>query len=210
MTQLASYTEQLTGKPQVSYEEFLALPSDVHAEWVDGEVVFMPSVSELHSRMGSFLLKLLGILLDDHPVGRVFYEPFQIRMGGRPSGRAPDVIFLRTEHLDRLHRLYIEGPADLVVEIVSRGNASNDYIEKFQEYEAAGVQEYWIIDPEGPAADFFVLGSNGKYERVLADAEGVYRSTAIPGVWFRVTWLWERPGVRTILAEIEAMASAPS
>ncbi|MCC7364202.1 MAG: Uma2 family endonuclease, partial [Dehalococcoidia bacterium] len=30
-----------SGYPRMTYEEFLALPDDLHAEWVDGEVCVM-------------------------------------------------------------------------------------------------------------------------------------------------------------------------
>ncbi len=201
MTQLAS-TRAATGALRISYEEFLVLPPDVHAEWVDGEVVFMPSVSEQHSATGGYLIQLLRSFFDEEPLGRVFYEPFQLRMAARPSGRAPDVMVLLSEHMDRLERLYIRDAADLVVEVVSPSNASTDYVDKLKEYEAAGVGEYWIIDPEGQEAAFFALGADGRFERIPADDSGIVRSRVLPGFWLKPAWLWERPPVRKVIAEL--------
>ena len=64
-----------------------------------------------------------------------------------------------------------------------------------------GVTEYWIFDPVNQTADFFVL-ENGRYERRHADAEGVYRSAALSAFWLKTSWLWERPPVRQLLAQL--------
>lgn len=56
--------------------------------------------------------------------------------------------FVAEEHLDRLQEMHLEGPADLVVEIVSPESRLRDRGEKFAEYELAGVSEYWLLDPE--------------------------------------------------------------
>ncbi len=206
MTQATiSYTEQVSGKQRLSYEEFLRLPADLHSEWVDGEVVCMPSVSQQHSALGSFLIRLAGGFLEERPIGRLFYEPFQQRLPSRPSGRAPDLMVLLNEHAGRLRDLYIDGPADLAIEIVSPGNAATDYVDKFREYEAGGVSEYWIFDPVNQTADFFVL-ENGRYERRHPDAAGVYRSATLSDFWLKTEWLWEQPPVRALLAEILAPA----
>lgn len=206
MTQLATSPVAESGYERMSYEEFLALPSDVHAEWVDGEVILMPSASRLHSALGAWLIALFGAYVGDHPVARIFYEPFQMRTAARPSGRAPDVMLLLNEHADRLQELYIEGAADLVIEVASPSNAATDYVDKLREYEAAGVPEYWIIDPQNSVADFFVLSAEGRYERTLPGADGIHRCTVLPEFWLRVSWLWERPAIRGVLAQIEAGA----
>ena len=39
------------------------------------------------------------------------------------------------------------GAPDFIIEIVSPGNASDDYIRKLYYYRNAGVREYWIVDP---------------------------------------------------------------
>ena len=54
---------------------------------------------------------------------------------------------MATEHLDRLTDSHLSGPADLVVEIVSPDSLGRDRGDKFAEYEAASIPEYWLIDP---------------------------------------------------------------
>ncbi|MFN0145384.1 MAG: Uma2 family endonuclease [Dehalococcoidia bacterium] len=207
MTQLATFTEQLAGKERISYEEFLRLTDGMHAEWVDGEVIPGVTISLTHEMTHNSLHPILSAFVDERSLGIVVRDPFQMKTGPGLPGRAPDLTFVANEHLDRLHETYLEGPADLAVEILSPRNASTDYVDKYREYESGGVPEYWIIDPVNHTADFFVL-RDGRYERAYADAEGIYRSTAVPGFWFRVGWLWERPPLSKVLSEILA-APAP-
>ena len=209
MTQLATVSEQSSGRERVSYEEFLRVTDGMHAEWVDGEVTPGVPISRTHDSAHNFLHLLMGAHVDDRKVGEVHRDPFQMKTGLDLPGRAPDLIFVANEHLDRLHENYLEGPADLAVEIVSPGNASTDYVDKYREYEMGGVLEYWILDPVNQSADFFVL-RDGRYARVLADDSGVYRSTALPGFWLRVAWLWERPPLDGVLDELLARPPGPA
>ena len=39
------------------------------------------------------------------------------------------------------------GAPDWIIEIVSPGNSSHDYIRKLNLYTDAGVREYWIVNP---------------------------------------------------------------
>ena len=189
---------------RVTYEEFLAwADEDTRAEWVDGEViVFMPA-SALHQRLVSFLDRLLGFYVELLGLGQLFVAPFQMRLAVRPSGREPDLLFVSREHLDRLTPTYLDGPADLAVEIVSEDSRERDRRDKYQEYEAAGVREYWLLDHETRQAHFLGLGPDGRYQPLPVDAQGVVRSVVLPGFWLRVDWLWqERPSHLAALREL--------
>ncbi len=205
MTQLATSTGLSKPAERISYEEFLRLTDGTHAEWVDGEVIEGVAISRTHDEAHTYLVLLFGSYLSELPTGKLLKDPFQMKAGPNLPGRAPDLIFIANEHLGRLHENYLEGPADLAVEIVSPGNASTDYVDKYREYESGGVSEYWIVDPVNQTADFFVL-HEGRYARVLADAAGVYRSATVPGFWIRVSWLWERPPLSQVLPELIAAA----
>lgn len=63
------------------------------------------------------------------------------------SGREPDLLFISNETAQRLTERKLEGAADLVIEIIFPESVRRDRYEKFDEYEEAGVREYWIIDP---------------------------------------------------------------
>ncbi len=186
-------TAARTTPPRMTYEEFLDwLDEDTWAEWVDGEVVFMSPVTYEHQDILGFLHALFRHFSESHQSGVVLTEPFQMKTGPDLPGRSPDLLFLATANLGRSERTYVNGPADLVVEIVSRDSRTRDRKQKRSEYERGGVREYWIIDPKRREAEFHGLGDDGRYHP-LPIVEGVVRSVVMDGLWIEVAWLWQEP-----------------
>lgn len=146
-----------------------------------------------HQVVADFLLTVLNVYVEQRGLGRVLSAPFQMKTGPDLSGCEPDVLFIAQENLDRLKNTYLDGPADLVVEVVSPESRLRDRGEKLAEYEMGGVREYWIIDPAEQRVDFYVLAAGGRYERQRADAQGVYHSQVVEGFWLKEGWLWQEP-----------------
>ena len=179
---------------QMTYEEFLAwADEDTWAEWVNGEVVILTPASNRHQLLVGFLIHLFQHFVEAHQLGVVLTAPFQMKLGSDLPGREPDILFITREHLDRLQNAYLDGPADLVVEIISRDSRARDRGEKFYEYEQGGVREYWLLDYLRRQAEFYQLGSDGIYRSVPVDAAGIYCSTVLNGLWLKVDWLWQEP-----------------
>ena len=186
--------EGAPGQPlsKMTYEEFLDwADEDTLAEWVDGEVVMYSPASNKHQDIADFLVSVLRPFVEIHQLGIVRSAPFQMKL---ERGREPDLLFVASEHLDRLQETHLDGPADLVVEIVSPGpdSVERDRGKKFYEYAQGGVPEYWLIDPQARWAEFYRL-TEGHYRPAFSGEEGVYRSEALPGFWLRVEWLWQEP-----------------
>ncbi len=179
---------------KISFEEFLAwCDEDTWAEWVNGEVEMVSPASERHQAIMEFLVYVLGLYVRRRALGRIMIPPFVMKIGPELSAREPDLLFVAREHLDRLKPTYLDGPADLVIEIASPESFLRDRGEKFAEYELGGVREYCLIDPERARADLFRLDAEGRYQRIPPDAEGIYRSEVVLGFWIRVSWLWQDP-----------------
>jgi Uma2 family endonuclease len=106
-----------------------------------------------------------------------------------------------------IKRAYVEGPPDVAVEIVSPDSVDRDYEDKRYHYEAAGVQEYWIIDVEESRATFLQQGTGGFVEMAVEDH--VFRSRAIPGFAIDVRWLWQRPLPKALGIVQEMLKNAP-
>ena len=178
-------------KAKMTYEEFLNwCDEDTLAEWVDGEIIMVSPASKRHQDIAGFLYKALDLYVQVHDLGEVVQAPFQMKL---EHGREPDLLFIAKEHLGRLRENYLDGPADLVVEIVSPESAARDRGEKFYEYEAGGVREYWLIDPLRQQAEFYYLAEDERYRLAPPDEQGRYRARVVPGFWLRVTWLWQDP-----------------
>ncbi|MGQ9628681.1 MAG: Uma2 family endonuclease, partial [Anaerolineae bacterium] len=167
-------------------------------EWVDGKVIVLSPASERHQALRGFLEAVMTVYAEQRGLGRVLGAPFQMKTG-------PGLPFIATGNLSQLKKNYLDGPADLVVEITSPESRLLDRGEKFAEYELGGVREYWLLDPEGQRADFYKLGEDGRYRLSDPEASGVYRSKALPGFWLRVAWFWQEPlpAVLEVLRELE-------
>jgi Uma2 family endonuclease len=195
MTQaLSRQPDTKARRKKISYDEFLKLyMNGEHLEWVKGEVVEMSPVTKEHEDERGLLYTIIREYALINRCGEVSGEPYNMKIGYGLPGRAPDILFVANANLTRMHNDYLDGPADLVVEIISPGSRTIDRKLKFSEYEQGGVREYWIIDPKRKEADFYVRDDNGKYQSVAADNDGIYRSTVLNGFWFQTGWLWQRP-----------------
>jgi len=91
----------------------------------------------------------------------------------------------------------LQGPADIVVEVISPTSRSLDRGDKHYEYERGGVREYWLIDPERQQVEFYMLGRDRIY-RPADISKGIFRSDALKGFWLKVDWLWQRQLPRKI------------
>jgi Uma2 family endonuclease len=180
--------------PLPTFEAFLAWArqTDTRAEWVAGEVVPMSPANLDHQRLSSFLYELMRRAAAANG-GEVFYAPIALKLVSRPSGREPDLIYVAAAHADRLRETYIEGPADLVIEIVSPDSDARDRGDKFVEYEAAAIPEYWLVDPLRREVIAWRLESDSRYRALPLDAAGTLASVVLPGLRLLPAWLWQRP-----------------
>lgn len=207
---LAALGSDDSTRARMTYDEFLAwADEDTLAEWVDGEVVLMPSpASTRHQRLTRFLVRVMSSYAELHDLGEVFEPPFQMRL--EQSGREPDVLFIAQRHLDRLKDTYLDGPADIAVEIISPESVGRDRGNKFFEYQKAGIPEYWLLEPETERAEFYRLDSKGVYQLVAPGEDGIFRSSVLAGFWLRERWLWQEPlpNVDDVLYEVAGDAYA--
>jgi Uma2 family endonuclease len=180
----------------VTFEQFLEwADEDTHAEWVDGEVVLLMTATDMHQQAVSFLLTLMRTWIEQTGNGGlVLPAPFLMRPGAGLPAREPDLLYVAADHLaSRLKRSHLDGPADLVVEVLSPESRSRDRNAKFFEYERGGVGEYWIVDPDSGDAEFYRRDDTGAFRRIAPDAAGVYTSAALPGFALDTDWLRRRP-----------------
>lgn len=117
---------------KMSWEQFLAwMDEDTNAEWVDGKVVVTSPANREHERLFRFLLAILHAFVEHHALGEVLGSRYVTRLAR--SGREPDLMFVAAAHHARITPTYLEGPPDLVVEIVSAESARRDRVEKRRE-----------------------------------------------------------------------------
>ena len=166
-----------------SAEEYLALPDDGYRyELIDGVVIMSPSPTPLHQAVMLEIAYQIKAFLKGCPIGRVLVETDVVltrRADKSDLVYRPELVFYL--HKDGHQRIpdRLEGPPDLVVEVQSPATRRLDLKTKHEDYEAAGVPEYWLFDPEAKTMLFLRL-TNGHYTE-MEPQKDVFTSEAVPG-----------------------------
>jgi Uma2 family endonuclease len=143
--------------------DYFRLPeTNQKVELVKGLLIISPAPSDKHQKISSKLSYLFYTYLLKNNIGEVRYSPLDVRLW-EDNIRQPDIAFMSNKHLDRITE-ELWGVPDLVVEILSKSTTETDKEGKFQEYERAGVLEYWIVDPFGKAIEVWTL-DDGIYKK---------------------------------------------
>jgi Uma2 family endonuclease len=188
---------------KMSFDDFLRwADEDIHAEWANGEVVLMSPASNRHQDISDFLTAILRIYTEQHDLGIVRSAPFQMKL--KNSSREPDIVFVSKRSAYRLKETYLNGPADLAIEIISVESSERDRRDEFYEYQNGGVSEYWLIDPICEDARFFCLNAKGVY-RQISDSEEIYQSQILSGFRLKLSWLWNIPPILQVLREMKIL-----
>jgi len=147
-----------------TYQDYLDLPDDGYRyEIIGGELYMSPAPSPQHQRILAELLFALQLFVKTHKLGAVLPAPCDVLLeaGGTPV--EPDILFIAQERSHIITLKNIQGPPDLIIEILSSSNPEHDRERKFKLYQDSGVAEYWLVDPEARAIEVFVL-DQGQYQ----------------------------------------------
>lgn len=191
----------------LTFDEFLVQYAGKHAEWhPDGTVEIVVSTQITHNRITRFLSTLLGLYLGFRPIGELLSAPYPQQVASYPA-REPDLMVVRDDRRKAITSTALQGPADIVIEVVSPESAERDYSVKYREYEAAGVQEYWLIDADRRVFDIHERVADGRYQRRLPDASQSVTSALLPGFALDPSLLWREslPQGEELLALVSDM-----
>lgn len=165
MYDMATTTRQPGDRIPMSWDEYEALGPDVRGEYIDGELVMSPFPSGRHQDTSLNLAILFKSCL---PPGTRVREGWGWKPGADEFG--PDLMVFDDTDED----VRYTGTPRLVVEILS-SDPVRDIIRKATKYAAAGVERYWIVDPEGPDITVYQL------------VDGVFAERGVHGPGTQVT-----------------------
>ena len=165
-----------------SVTDYLDLPGNQLVEYDNGCIEVLPMPSIRHQNVSMNIAVPLRVYAETHESGKVLCAPMPVQVA--PSKfREPDVIFCQASaNYESDEAKHLNG-ADFVVEIVSEGaaNRKRDLVDKRIDYAAAGIAEYWVVDPERQEVTVLLLQGGEYVESGTFGIHAVVQSTAVSG-----------------------------
>jgi len=175
----------LAPRVKLTYEDFLQFPDDGRRhELIDGEHYVTPSRNTRHQRISGRLYLLIGNWLQEHPVGQLFYAPFDVVFSNIDVVE-PDLLYMSNERAaEVLTEEHVRGVPELVIEITSPGTRRGDETLKRRLYERSGVTEYWVVDPDVDVVRAYRRSGEGfaRPVELSAEAGDVLTTALLPGL----------------------------
>lgn len=153
-----------------TYSDYLSWPEDERIEIINGVPYLQAAPSRIHQEVLSELHRQIANYLVDKEC-RVYPAPFHVVLdlgeekddGEKLNVLEPDLTIICD--MSKLDDRGCQGNPDMVIEITSPSTARRDKVEKFNKYEQAGINEYWIIEPIEKVVSVFTLQKNKRYGR---------------------------------------------
>ena len=163
-------TLELDHSKRYTYADYLTWLDDKRRELINGFIHLMSAPVRRHAQVSSELTTIFRMFVKTNKGNcRVYHAPFDVRLplhGSTMDNQIYDVVqpdvcvICDSTKLDDKGCI---GAPDLIVEVLSPSTFKYDCNYKFNLYEAAGVREYWIVDPSAKTVHVFLLQPDGKY-----------------------------------------------
>ena len=146
---------------KLTYADLEQTPDDGRRyEIIDGCLFVTPAPWTKHQRV---VLNIAVVLraAEEAGYGQVYVAPVDVVFDWH-NVVEPDVLFISRERLEQVTLKNIQGPPNLVIEVLSSGTRRRDLREKLQLYERFGVPHYWVVDTEEETVRCFAW-QDGRY-----------------------------------------------
>jgi Uma2 family endonuclease len=131
-----------------TYREYALLPDDGRRhELIEGDFYVTPAPTPVHQTVSRRLQHALMTQLEDTGLAFVFDAPIDVILSDTTVVQ-PDLAIVRQIRREMISKRGIEGPPDVVVEILSPSSKGQDEFLKKSVYARFGIPEYWLLEPE--------------------------------------------------------------
>ena len=134
---------------EYTLEDYYAIPDGIRVELIDGVIYdFFGAPTLIHqSIIGVIYAKLLAHVTAHRGQCMTFFSPINVQLDcDDKTMLQPDLVIVCDR--DKFNRRCIYGAPDFVIEVLSPSTRRKDMVTKLDKYMAAGVREYWMIDPK--------------------------------------------------------------
>jgi Uma2 family endonuclease len=182
--------EHLASEEQVRRSRFYDEMSEQRKmEFINGEIIMHSPVKIEHEFASSSLLVLLRAFVMRRRMGYVGHEKMLVTL--TRNDYEPDVCYWRKEVAATFEKGQMKFPApDFVAEVLSASTKEQDYGVKFQDYEAHGVREYWIVNAQEELVEQYAL-FDGKFSLLKKTDSGSITSRAVEGFTIPIRALFD-------------------
>jgi Uma2 family endonuclease len=183
------------GRGRMSHADYLSLPEGRY-ELLEGSLIMTPSPSRRHQAINGTLYMALRAFVQSQNLGWVYIAPLDVTLSVEDPSTVvqPDLLFVARAHAARLTESGVQGPPDLIVEIVSPGSIRLDAVKKRALYDRHGVPEYWLVLPEQDQVEIFCRARGGFARPQLLEANDVLTTPLLPGFELTLRQVFEAEG----------------
>lgn len=176
-------------------------PESGRIDYISGNIEVDMSPEDLfcHGTLKTEIVGALHQVVKLRDLGHLFTDSTRVSCPGADLSAEPDVVFVSHESLDAGRVVLVpgashepgryvelEGPPDVVVEIVSDSSVTKDTRRLPEAYYRAGVGEFWLADARKEPVVFRIHRPGEKgYEAAQPDPEG-FQASPVFGVSFRL------------------------
>jgi Uma2 family endonuclease len=179
---------------KLTYDDFVLFPDDgKRHELIDGEHFVTPSPSTRHQRILGRLHLHIGSWLETHPVGEVFFAPYDVVFTDIDVVEPDLLYFSNARAAEVITPKHARGAPELVVEVASPGTRRRDETLKRRLYEREGVSEYWVVDPDVDVIRVYRREGDlfGRAVELTRERDDVLTTPLLPGLEFLLGRIFE-------------------
>jgi len=167
---------------RITADEYFDSPAYAEHDFmqlIDGEMVIAMPPLPVHQLIVANILVMLWTYAKQHG-GKAFVSPVEVRLD---DGNVfePDVLYLAPDTQCVVDSKRLIGAPDLVAEALSPSTAKYDRAAKFRAYQAAGVREYWIVDPSNVCLEIYIQDGGRFVQYGIYEPRDMFTSPTLGG-----------------------------
>jgi Uma2 family endonuclease len=179
-----------------TYADYFSWKFEERVELIKGKIFKMsPAPNRIHQEIAGYIHIRIGIFLENKPC-RVYEAPFDVRIPRKSKNDKEIMTVLQPDvcvvcDLSKLDKRGCIGAPDIVVEVLSPGNNAKELKKKYDVYEEAGVNEYWVVSPQNQWMRIYTLVDGRYRESPYFVAGNIVSSEVLPGFSLDITNLFK-------------------
>jgi len=187
---MVSTADRLPAGP-LTYEDYVDIPNDGRRyEILDGELCVTPAARPRHQLVSANLVWILEQHVRPRRAGLIFTAPIDLILAPT-TVLQPDLVFIASGRESIITGRGIEGPPDLVVEILSESSVRQDRGTKAALYARFAIPHYWILDPDERVLETYEL-DDAEYRLTMRCGEsGFARAAPFSDLSIPLADLWD-------------------